>query len=121
MSVYRKKDTNTGLVPLRSRLSDGKKSKSGSRQELSSEIELPSPQTRRWVKSRKAAVVRAVEEGVISYECALSLYNLSEQELESWFRMFRKHGENALCITQLNHYRKIEKKRMQFQLIEGNK
>ena len=44
---------------------------------------LPSAGTRRWVARRKAAVVAAVRQGVITREEACRRYELSEEELSS--------------------------------------
>jgi hypothetical protein len=41
--------------------------------------DLPDPQTRRWVASRKAAVVRAVDHGLISEAEARETWHLSER------------------------------------------
>ena len=46
--------------------------------------DLPTPNTRRWVASRKAAVVRGVAAGLISREEAKETYLLSEDELTEW-------------------------------------
>lgn len=67
--------------------------------------DLPDPQTRRWVASRKAAVVRAVATGLITPEDACETYGLSREELESWDRAVAAYGEAALKTTQLQRYR----------------
>jgi hypothetical protein len=67
--------------------------------------DLPPPTTRRWVASRKAAVVRAVEHGLMSRDEALSMWELSEDELSSWQSAVRRHGEAALKATSLQRYR----------------
>jgi hypothetical protein len=41
--------------------------------------DLPDPQTRRWVASRKAAVVRAVDHGLITEAEARETWDLSER------------------------------------------
>jgi len=46
--------------------------------------DLPDCETRRWVASRKAAVVRAIAHGLIDRDEALGLYDLSEEELDAW-------------------------------------
>jgi hypothetical protein len=61
--------------------------------------DLPPPETRRWVASRKAAVVRAVEAGLISRQAALETYSLSEEEFVSWEEAVATHGEGALRTT----------------------
>ena len=45
--------------------------------------DLPPPNTKRWVASRKAAVVKAVRFGLISLEEACSLYDLTQDEYSS--------------------------------------
>lgn len=61
--------------------------------------DLPAPDTRRWVASRKAAVVRAVTNGLISAEEACQRYGLSQEELIVWCDSFSRHGEAGLKIT----------------------
>ena len=67
--------------------------------------DLPDPKTRRWVASRKAAVVRAVGAGLISRAEALRTYCLSDEELDSWSGAVERHGEVALRATALQRYR----------------
>jgi hypothetical protein len=67
--------------------------------------DLPAPDTRRWVASRKAAVVRAVLGGLISREDALGTYALSDEEFSEWERAVTHHGEAALRATALQKYR----------------
>lgn len=66
---------------------------------------LPPPNTVRWVKSRKAAVVHAVQEGRISREDACRRYGLSAEELQSWEDLVLKFGDNALKATAIKLYR----------------
>lgn len=67
--------------------------------------DLPPSQTRRWVASRKAAVVRAVKYGLMTTDQAMEMYALSEEELASWMRAASNHGEDALKTTRLQKYR----------------
>lgn len=67
--------------------------------------DLPDPKTRRWVASRKAAVVRAVSSGLISREYAIETYGLTDEELEAWHVAVENHGESALKATSLQRYR----------------
>ena len=67
--------------------------------------DLPEPQTRRWVASRKAAVVRAVDHGLISEEEARETWDLSDEELEGWRKAVVRHGVGALRATALQRYR----------------
>lgn len=71
--------------------------------------DLPSPSTRRWVASRKATVVHAVEHGLIDKKEALETYSLSEEEFQSWRAAIDTHGEKALRTTQLQVYRQVAK------------
>lgn len=70
-----------------------------------SRSDLPPPLTRRWVASRKAAVVRGVVYGLISQSEALERYRLSEEEFLSWVSAVANHGEEALKTTNLKKYR----------------
>lgn len=67
--------------------------------------DLPDPKTRRWVASRKAAVVRAVNAGLIDREAALETYALTEEEFDAWRRAVDRHGEAALRATTIQRYR----------------
>lgn len=67
--------------------------------------DLPPPDTRRWVASRKAAVVRAVAAGLISRGSALETWALSEEELAAWEAAVTVHGVPALRATRLRDYR----------------
>ena len=67
--------------------------------------DLPSEKTRRWVASRKAAVVRAVSAGLILRKEALSRYGLSDEEFSEWETAVLQHGEAALKATTLQRYR----------------
>ncbi|MEM9342632.1 MAG: DUF1153 domain-containing protein [Pseudomonadota bacterium] len=69
--------------------------------------DLPSPKTRRWVASRKAAVVRAVSGGLISRDEALEMYALTDEEFTSWQSAVETHGEAALKATALQRYRQL--------------
>lgn len=66
---------------------------------------LPSPKTRRWVMRRKAQVVKAVRDGLLSLEEVLTRYNLSEEEFNSWSSLMDHHGLQGLRATRLQDYR----------------
>lgn len=70
-----------------------------------SQSDLPPANTRRWVASRKAAVVRGVVYGLISQSQALERYQISEEEFLEWVRAVTEHGEAALKATALQKYR----------------
>lgn len=67
--------------------------------------DLPPKDTRRWVASRKAAVVKGVVFGLISEPEALKMYGLSEEEFHAWRDAIRDHGEAALKATAVQKYR----------------
>ncbi len=67
--------------------------------------DLPDPDTRRWVASRKAAVVQAVDAGLITGEEAVKLYGLSTEELSAWRSAVAQHGIAALKATALQRFR----------------
>ena len=69
--------------------------------------DLPSPDTRRWVASRKLIVVQAVVHGLLSREEAIEKYRLSEEELAQWQGAVASHGEAALKVTALQKFRQI--------------
>ncbi|VDC31595.1 CtrA inhibitor SciP [Pseudogemmobacter humi] len=72
-----------------------------------SRADLPSSQTRRWVASRKAVVVRAVQHGLITEEEARERYALSEEEFGLWRSAVETHGEKALKVTAIQKYRQL--------------
>lgn len=67
--------------------------------------DLPPPDTKRWVASRKAAVVAAVREGLLTNEEACSRYGLTSEEFDSWRIALDEHGVGALRTTRIQLYR----------------
>ena len=67
--------------------------------------DLPMPETKRWVIRRKAAVVAAVRDGILSLELACRRYMLSPEEYLSWEDIIDRYGSAALRVTRLNDYR----------------
>jgi hypothetical protein len=67
--------------------------------------ELPPPDVKRWTFRRKAAVLTAVANDVLTREQACRLYQLSEEELNSWQQAFEAHGLPSLRLTTLQQYR----------------
>ena len=88
--------TNRGVADWRFPLPDGT---------VMTRADLPPPETRRWVASRKVAVVNAVQAGLISRGTALEMYGLSEEELDEWIGAVTTHGVGALRATWLQRYR----------------
>ena len=68
-------------------------------------IELPPPNTRRWVARRKAAVVAAVAGGMITLEEACRRYQMSEEEFVAWQRAFEDKGILGLRAGYVQQYR----------------
>jgi hypothetical protein len=69
--------------------------------------DLPPPETRRWVASRKAAVVRAVRHGLITRDEACRIWSLSPEELETWETAVERHGVEALKATSVQKFRQL--------------
>ena len=67
--------------------------------------ELPPPNVKRWTIRRKAAVVTAVANGVLTREEACRRYQLTEEEFISWQRAYETHGLPGLRSTRLQQYR----------------
>ncbi len=72
-----------------------------------SRADLPPPDTRRWVASRKAIVVKAVKYGLLSESEAKERYALSDEEYGLWVAAIEKHGEKALRVTTIQKYRQL--------------
>jgi hypothetical protein len=70
-----------------------------------SSIDLPPPDTKRWVARRKAIIVNAVRSGVISLEEVCRRYELSVEEFHAWQRAIENHGVAGLRVTRLQIYR----------------
>jgi Protein of unknown function (DUF1153) len=68
-------------------------------------IDLPPPDTKRWVARRKAVVVNAVRSGAITLEEACRRYELSVEEFHAWQRAIETHGVAGLRVTRLQIYR----------------
>ncbi len=67
--------------------------------------DLPPPGTRRWVMRRKAEVVAAVRNGLLTLEQACERYTLSVEEFLNWQELIDRHGVRALRATRLRDYR----------------
>jgi len=67
--------------------------------------DLPPKATRRWVASRKAAVVQGVNISLISQSDAIARWGLSEEELGEWMNAVHAFGEGALKATSVQKYR----------------
>jgi hypothetical protein len=67
--------------------------------------DLPPERTTRWVASRKAAVVHALNGGLISRDEAMERWSLSDEELGEWESALTNFGESALKVTRTQQYR----------------
>lgn len=67
--------------------------------------DLPPADVKRWTFRRKAAVVTAVANDVLTREEACRRYQLSEEEFLSWQQAFDAHGLPGLRSTRLQQYR----------------
>ena len=74
-------------------------------------VELPPPDTKRWVVRRKAIVVQAVRNGSISLHDACRRYNLSVEEFLAWQRAIERYGVPGLRVTRLQIYRDTDEAR----------
>jgi hypothetical protein len=70
-----------------------------------SRADLPSPDTRRWVASRKAIVVNAVVHDLLTLAEALERYALSEEEFDLWRKAVETHGVKGLKVTAIQKFK----------------
>ena len=63
------------------------------------DVDLPPPDTKRWVTRRKAVIVSAVRTGVISLEEVCRRYELSVEEFLAWQRAIDTYGVPGLRVT----------------------
>ena len=68
-------------------------------------VDLPPPETKRWVPRRKAVIVNAVRCGAISLEEVCRRYELSVEGFVSWQRAVETNGVPGLRVTRLQMYR----------------
>jgi hypothetical protein len=69
--------------------------------------DLPPANTVRWVPRRKAAVVAAIRNGLLTRSEAKCRYNISEQELQLWECGIDNIGTHGLRVTRSQCYRPI--------------
>lgn len=72
---------------------------------------MPPADTTRWVASRKAQVVAAVEEGLMSLDEVLARYDLSHEEFYGWQRALHAAGVKGLRIAWAQHDRVAHRQR----------
>ena len=78
---------------------------------------LPPPNTMRWVVRRKAHVVTAVRNGLLSVAQACERYRLSEEEFQSWVDLLDKHGVPGLRATRMQDYHPALSRRTEPEMI----
>ncbi len=73
--------------------------------QVMTQADLPPANTRRWVASRKLAVVRGVAYGLISQDEALARYGLSDEEFGAWISAVNACGEEGLKVRSAKNDR----------------
>ncbi len=68
---------------------------------------LPPLNTTRWVIRRKAQVLVAIENGLLSRAEACARYSISEAELRLWERAVTCAGVPGLRVTRVQIYRQV--------------
>ena len=68
-------------------------------------IDLPPPDTKRWVTRRKAMIIKAVRSGAVNLEEVCRTYELSLDQFIAWERAIDTHGIPGLRVTRLQIYR----------------
>ncbi|WP_439533086.1 DUF1153 domain-containing protein [Polymorphobacter sp.] len=68
---------------------------------------LPPIDTKRWVISRKAQVLSAISNGVLSRAEACDRYGISDAELRLWERAVACAGVPGLRVTRVQIYRSV--------------
>jgi hypothetical protein len=69
--------------------------------------DLPPANTKRWVISRKAQVLAAIDSGLLSRAEACARYAISEAELRLWERAVACAGVPGLRVTRVQIYRPV--------------
>ena len=72
-----------------------------------SRADLPPPDIRRWVASRKAVVVKAVIYGLIPEAEALERYAIAGEEFGVGRAAVEQRGGGALKVTAIRKYRRL--------------
>lgn len=63
------------------------------------------PWETRWVARRKADVIAAIRNGLLSIEEACNRYALTTEELIAWQAAYTRHGVNGLKLVRQQVYR----------------
>ena len=70
---------------------------------------LPKPQER-MTCNRKAAILQAIQHGILREREAIAIYRLSEEELDGWTADYRQYGVSGLKVTTLHRRRQEREK-----------
>lgn len=76
-------------------------------EELEQAAKLPASYETRWTNGKKAAVVHAVQTGVISLDRALALYRMSAHEFESWRKACAPLDQPYAALASLRQVRRV--------------
>lgn len=71
--------------------------------------DLPPASTKRWTPMRKAVVVIAVHNGLVTITEACARYSLTIEEFFEWQRLYSNYGSLGLHVTRVQRYRKKER------------
>jgi transposase-like protein len=82
----------------------------GPQREVLTRDNLPPPGTMRWVASRKAQVVAAVEAGLLTIEEVAQRYRVSFEEFNSWRHAMDRAGVAGLRIAALQAERAFRRR-----------
>lgn len=67
--------------------------------------DLPPPHEQRWVSRRKAVVIAAIDQGLLSAAEACARWRLSPEELALWRDSLDRAGVPGLRVTRIQIYR----------------
>lgn len=59
----------------------------------------------KWVASRKARLIRAIEDGEMTDLDAYIAYGITKPELDEWREKYTKFGLRGLRVTHVKKYR----------------
>ena len=69
------------------------------------QIVIPPAGTKRWIPQRKAEVVAAVRNGVLTLDQACERYALTAEEFVSWEEAIDHYGLHGLRMNEIQHHR----------------
>lgn len=72
-------------------------------------VGLPPSNTVRWSPRRKASVVEAVANSLISVDEACRRYQLSPEEFFEWQQALKVYGLGGLSVTRSQYYRHLRR------------